>query len=305
MSPAKRKGIYLSLVTALISGVSIFVNKFAVDAIKPPLYFTSAKNLVVGLMIVCLLIAVKKWPAVKKLSLNELKYLLLIAVIGGSVPFYLYFTGLSQIPAVNAAIIHKTLVLWVALLAVPFLRERFSRTQVLAVVLLFAGNLVIGGFNGFQYSQGELLVLLATILWAVENVLAKKILPKVDPDVVSLFRMGFGSVFLVITALVFVPNIGQRSLSLSPMQLFWFSLTALTLFGYVITWYRALKFAPAITVTSVLASSTLVTNVLSAAFITHTFNGNLILQTLLLISGVALFIYAEKHLADRMEVQRV
>ena len=46
------KGIYLSLATAIISGVSIFVNKFAVEAIKPALYFTSIKNFSVALLLV-------------------------------------------------------------------------------------------------------------------------------------------------------------------------------------------------------------------------------------------------------------
>jgi hypothetical protein len=37
-------GILLAFIAAFISGISMFVNKFAVDAIQPPLFFTSVKN---------------------------------------------------------------------------------------------------------------------------------------------------------------------------------------------------------------------------------------------------------------------
>ena len=117
----KTKGIYLALITALISGVAIFINKFAVDAIHPPLVFTAMKNAGVGLFIIGILLLTPKWKLIKKLTKREIIYLISIGIIGGSIPFYLYFTGLSQIPAINAAIIQKTLVFWVTLVAIPVL----------------------------------------------------------------------------------------------------------------------------------------------------------------------------------------
>ena len=49
-----------------------------------------------------------------------------VGVIGGSVPFVLFFEGLARAEATQASFIQKTLVIWVALLAVPLLRERFG-----------------------------------------------------------------------------------------------------------------------------------------------------------------------------------
>ena len=60
--------------------------------------------------------------------------------IGGSVPFVLFFEGLSRAEATQAAFIQKTLVVWVALLAVPLLRERFGPPHALAIALLVAGQ---------------------------------------------------------------------------------------------------------------------------------------------------------------------
>lgn len=281
------KGIYLAILAALISGISIFVNKFAVDIIQPPLVFTATKNTGVGIIIIIIILATRKWQLIKKLNKKDLISLIFIGILGGSIPFYLFFTGLSVIPAINAAIIQKTLVLWVIIFAIPILKERLSKLQIIAIMLLFTGNLLIGGFKGFQLSQGELLIFFATIFWAIETILAKKILPRVDPDIVTVFRMGLGSFILFTAAIITVPDALNNSLLLSPMQWLLIITTAALLLGYVMSWYRALKFAPVITVTSILVTSTLITNILSAIFITHTWTSLMGIQAVLILLGLS------------------
>jgi drug/metabolite transporter (DMT)-like permease len=288
MSSTLKKGIYFAFLTAFISGISNFVNKIAVDAIKPPLVFTAEKNALVGLLILGILTITWKWKKFRNLTGKQILYLVLIGIIGGSLPFYLFFTGLSQIPAINGAIINKTLVIWVAILAVPFLKEKISPLQIAAVLLLFYSNLIIGGFTKFKFSQGELFVLLATLLWAVEHVLAKKILPAVDPDIVTGARMGFGSLILLVAAAISAPTALVRSLDTSSTQTFWMMTTVVLLLGYVTAWYRALKFAPVTVVASILVSATLITNVLSAIFVTHVWNIQLGAQAFLTVVGVVI-----------------
>lgn len=283
------KGIYLSLLTAVISGISIFINKYAVDAIKPALYFISIKNCAVALLIITLILMTGEVKKLAKLTGKEVLSLIFIGIIGGSLPFYLYFYGLSQTSAINAAIIHKTLVFWVALMAVPFLKEKITKGQVLAVLILFSGNMLVGGFQGLKFSRGELMIFAATILWAVECILAKKLLFSVSPNIVIAFRMGLGSLILLAATFASVPQALEKSVNLNGVQIFWIILTVFSLLAYVITWYRALKLAPAITVSSVLVSSTLITNVLSAIFITHSWNVMLTVQSVLMISGLILF----------------
>ena len=266
------KGIYFAVIAAIISGISIFLNKFAVAAISPPIVFTATKNLGVGLLILGLILLTGKFRQIKKLSKKELFQLSLIALIGGSLPFYLFFTGLSQVSAVNSAMIHKSLVFWVAILALPLLKERLSRIQILAVVLLFISNYFIPGFSGFQFSRGELFILIATILWAGETILVKKLLPQIDPDIALAFRMGLGSLILIIASAVIYPGAIMKITALNSTQWFWLLLTAVLLFSYVFTWYRALKYASAILVSAILVSSTLITNILSAIFINHSWS---------------------------------
>ena len=103
--------------------------------------------------------------------------LLGVAVVGGSVPFVLFFEGLARAEATQAAFIHKTLVVWVALLAVPLLRERVGAPHALAIALLVAGQAWLAGDAGtVVFGAGEAMILAATLLWAVEVVFVKHLL---------------------------------------------------------------------------------------------------------------------------------
>jgi drug/metabolite transporter (DMT)-like permease len=307
MSAQMSKGVQLAIVTAVVSGIANFVNKYAVGAIKPPLVFTAVKNLWVGMLIVGMILLLGKWKQIAKLKKDEVVKLLAVALVGGTVPFYLYFTGLSQISAINASLIHKTMVIWIAIMAGKWLKERLTKTQMVAVGLLFASNLIVGGFSGFKFSTGELMVLAATILWAVENVIAKKVLKTVDPDLVTGARMGIGSLVLMGAALLKSPTAVMHAYQMSGTQWMWMMVTAGTLLLYVMTWYRALKLEKATTVAAILVAGTLVTNVLSAVFTTHQWTTMMLAQAVFVLGGVALIYWQARQLnvANKPAIENV
>ena len=82
-------------------------------------------------------------PAIRRLSGRERLGLLAIGIIGGGIPFALFFEGLALSSSPAAAVIHKTLFLWVAVLAVPFLGERFGLLPIAALVLLLTGTVML------------------------------------------------------------------------------------------------------------------------------------------------------------------
>ena len=137
MTPTKTRGIYLSLLTAGISGVSIFLNKFAVTSVGEPLVFTTIKNLGVAFILLASLLASRKWLQFKTIQKQDWLSLLLIGVIGGSIPFYLFFSGLSLVPAITGNLIHKTLFIWVAVLAIILLKEKLKPIHILSYILIF------------------------------------------------------------------------------------------------------------------------------------------------------------------------
>ena len=56
MNDVIKKGTYLALATALISGVSVYVNSYGVKQVSDPFVFTTAKNLIVGLVLASLIL---------------------------------------------------------------------------------------------------------------------------------------------------------------------------------------------------------------------------------------------------------
>lgn len=284
------QGLALAGTTALISGVAVAINGFGVRAFGDATTYTTVKNLVAGVVLTAVgMVAARQQPATaprRPATRGGWMRLVAIAVIGGSVPFVLFFEGLSRSTAADAAFLHKTLVVWVALLAVPLLGERLGRLQVAAVAVLVVAQLVlVGGLPELAAGSGELLILGATLLWAVEVVVAKQVLREVTPATVAVARMGVGSVVLVVWTL------GTRGaaalIGISATQAAWALLTGVVLAGYVATWLAALSRAPAVDVTAVLVGGAVLTALIDAA------RGTLVLAPLapgllLLLFGVAL-----------------
>lgn len=247
-------GIGLAFGTALISGVSVFVNASAVKLVPDAAVYTTLKNGVAALVLLGLVAATVRPAEIRRLDRRAWSTLLVIGVIGGSVPFLLFFGGLAQASAPSAAFIHKTLFIWVALLAVPFLGERLGLAQLAGLGVLFAGQLLVSAPKGVAWGSGETMIAAATLLWSVEAVVAKRLLSRaampVPAQVVGAARLGFGLVVLV--GYLFVTGRGPAVAALTGSQWLVALGTGLLLAGYVATWFAALRRAPASLVTAVL-----------------------------------------------------
>jgi len=269
MSNRSTSGITLAFAAAAISGLSVFVNGYGVRAVHDATVYTTAKNLVAALVLGILAPAlagrtVRSGPDVPgRLPRTARQYagLAAIAVIGGSVPFVLFFEGLARASSTHAAFVQKTLVVWVAVLAVPLLGERLRALHVAAMSLIVGGLVMLdGGLRGFHVGDGELLILAATLLWAVEVVLAKRLLRELAPGTVALTRMGAG--VLVLLGWLAVTGRFDNLVGLSGRGWAWALATGCVLAGYVATWFVALSRAPAIDVTAILAAGAVLTALL-------------------------------------------
>jgi drug/metabolite transporter (DMT)-like permease len=280
MSSTRATGIALAFVTALISGVAIFVNGHAVQHFGDATVYTTAKNAVAGVLLLALAAPLLGGPRSEVRTIRKHRLgLIAVAVIGGSVPFVLFFEGLARAEATQAAFIQKTLIVWVALLAVPLLHERLGWPHLAAIALLVAGQAwLVGDAGTIAFGSGEGLIIAATLLWAVEVVVAKKLLGDLDSRLLGAARMALGTVVLL--GWVLISGRANELFSLSGDQWSWALLTGLILAGYVATWFAALARAQAVDVTAVLVFGAVVTAVLSRAADGATFDlGGVILIT--------------------------
>lgn len=283
-------GVVLAGMTALISGLSVFVNSYGVHSIAPPSVYTTAKNLVATFILAA--VALMAW-SVRRRSRDSIAArfvattrgpgspqqapgswrswgparwagLAYIGIVGGGIAFVLFFEGLADTTATPAAFWRDTLVVWVAVLALVLLRERMAWWNVAAICVLVVGQVAMaGGVGHLAADRGELLVLAATLLWAVEVVVAKFLLRDVSPAALGLVRMGIGA----LTLIMYLAATGTLHVltAFHSTQVEWALLTGLLLAAYVGSWMTALARARAVDVTSVLVGSALITALLQAA----------------------------------------
>ena len=277
-----KKGISFAFLTAVISGVSIFINKFAVTGVNSSV-FTGLKAVIVSLFLISTLFIFKDFKELKKLTKKDYMKLFFIGLLGGSIPFLLFFKGLQLTTALNASFIHKTMFLWVALLAVIFLKEKLDKRWFIAAVLILAGNILLLRITNWSFNIGDILILSATFFWASENIISKQVLKKLNARTVALGRMFFGSLVIM----VYLAVIGQitQIATISLTNVFWILLTSIFLFFYVSSWYTALKYARASTATSILMFGSVITALLSFIFLEKVFVLSEILGIILIISG--------------------
>ena len=286
----KNKGLLLVLGTAFISGTVVFISKMGVTIINPYI-FTGLKNIIVALVVVSWLLMLKDWRVLKRLSKSQWLMLLGVGLIGGSIPFLLYFKGLSLSTPVQAAFIHKTLFIYVAVLAAIFLKEKISKGFLIGGLGLLLGNILLLRVIPHQFHAADFLILLATLFWASENVLSKHLLKELPSRIVIWGRMFFGSIFIILFWLI----TGQAHLvaSLNLEQIGWVLITAVFLFGYLATWYTGLKYIKVSVAATILLLASPITALLSLLFLGQ---GLLISQLLgiILIGGVIYLICSKR-----------
>jgi drug/metabolite transporter (DMT)-like permease len=264
-------GIALALVTAAISGFAVFLNGYAVKRFGDATAYTTAKNGVAALILLLLALPTLRSPggagppSPRPRSRRDWLALGAVGVVGGSLPFVLFFEGLARASSTEAAFIHKTLVVWVALLAVPLLHERFTWWHGGAIVLLVLGQAVLVGDAGtVVIGQGEAMIFAATLLWSVEVVFVKYLLRSLAAPTLAAARLGIGTLLLV--GFVLLSGRTDEIAAYGAPQWGWVALTGFVLAGYVATWYAALARAQAIDVTAVLVLGAIVTALLNAGF---------------------------------------
>jgi drug/metabolite transporter (DMT)-like permease len=258
-----RWGVGLALGTAVISGFSVFINSFAVKQLPDAAVYTTLKNGVAAIILIGLALLVVRGSEIRRLDRRAWTGMAVIGVVGGSVPFLLFFGGLAAASAPTAAFIHKTLFIWVALMAVPFLGERLGWFPVAALGVLLLGQGLVTPPTGIVWGSGETMISVATLLWSVEVVIARRLLGGgVPAPVLGAARLGMGLVVLV-GFLVVTGKLGAVA-ALTGAQWLWAIGTGAILAAYVGTWLAALRRAPASVVASVLVLGAPITAVISS-----------------------------------------
>ncbi|HEV2460806.1 MAG TPA: DMT family transporter [Ktedonobacterales bacterium] len=256
-----RIGYFYAGLNAVISGFAIYINSLGVSLFKDSTLYTTLKNAVVGVALLLPLVFLASRRAEwKRLTGRQWVYLLLLAVVGGSVPYALFFRGLQLSTPVASSLLNHAQFLLVAVLALFFLRERHSVLVWLALATLLVGTVWGVNVTHAKWSLGDTLVALSTVLFAAGVVLAKYLLRELSTLTVMTAKMSIGSLFL----LIYVAATGRLGAigTLSGRQWSFVVVTGLILLAFTVTAFLALRFASATVATAIPAASPLITTAL-------------------------------------------
>ncbi|MBQ2159328.1 MAG: EamA family transporter, partial [Oscillospiraceae bacterium] len=108
-------------------------------------------------LIFCMLLLIKD-PSGFRISVKDIP--LFLGLGFGSILFFTvcYFTAITMMPLSTAAILLYTSPIWIMLMSVLFFREKLTGRKLLALVLAFAGCVLVSGISGEGMTLPGLLV---------------------------------------------------------------------------------------------------------------------------------------------------
>ncbi len=296
-SPRWGLGLGLVLATAVVSGVSTFVNSYAVGNTDSNGFVTVRNLAVVAMLVPIAVVLARQRPASNPLRPQDWGRLAVIGVVGGSVPFLLFFRGLELATAAGgattASFLYRTLFLFAAVFSVVFLRERLHPAFVAGAALLLGGCYLLLSMTAVVWTDGSLYVLAATVLWAGEYTVSKRALADLPPATVALGRMGIGGAILVgyVTA---TAQWGAVA-GFSTVEWGWVGISALLLTAFVATWYTGLARIDLGVASSVLVLGYPVTWLLAVTVRGATVDEGPLLGVLAIVAGFAVVVGIDRY----------
>ena len=144
-------------------------------------------------LIFCMLLLIKD-PSGFRISVKDIP--LFLGLGFGSILFFTvcYFTAITMMPLSTAAILLYTSPIWIMLMSVLFFREKLTGRKLLALVLAFAGCVLVSGISGEGMTLPGLLVGLGSgIGYGLYSILGTVALRRYSPFTVTTYTFVFAA----------------------------------------------------------------------------------------------------------------
>ena len=144
-------------------------------------------------LVFCILLFIKD-PSGFRISVKDIP--LFLGLGFGSILFFTvcYFTAITMMPLSTAAILLYTSPIWIMLMSVLFFREKLTGRKLLALVLAFAGCVLVSGISGEGMTLTGLLVGLGSgIGYGLYSILGTVALRRYSPYTVTTYTFAFAA----------------------------------------------------------------------------------------------------------------
>lgn len=199
MNPDKEKWVLL-VVLSIIWGSSFILIKKSLEHFNP--YEVGAlRVLIAGIILLPFaIINIRKFPK------KQLKWLILAAITGNFIPMFLFPIAETEVSSSIAGIINSMMPIFVIIVGSLLWKFQTTKRQIVGVVISFSGACILafsGGEGGEFKLIPILLLLLATLLYAVSTTTVKSRLSDIPAKILSAFVFSFVLILPSVIALVF------------------------------------------------------------------------------------------------------
>jgi drug/metabolite transporter (DMT)-like permease len=190
---------YIEVTFAVIVwGASFIATKLALRDLAPVTVVWL--RFLIGIVILGFAVRIRHQFSVPKRQ--EWFYLAILGFLGITFHQWLQSTALVTVQASTTAWVITTSPVFIAILSWLFLREKLDWRQITGIILAAVGVLLVvsrgnikGLFSGTFGTQGDILILISALNWAVFSILSSRGLKKYQPAQMMFFVMTIGWLF--------------------------------------------------------------------------------------------------------------
>ncbi len=204
--PSWRPYATLAIGVLATSTAAIFI-RLAQEAGASSLVVAAARLCVASIILTPLVLR-RHWPAVRAVSLSDLKWALVSGVVLG-LHFATWITSLEYTAVVNSVTLVTTTPLWVAMLAPIFLGEKLDRWAVAGLILALGGGILVGlsGKSGDPPTRndpllGNGLALIGAVMAGIYFMIGRRLRARLNLTVYIWLVYGTAAIILAVVVLV-------------------------------------------------------------------------------------------------------
>jgi len=287
------KGTLVALLACMIFSLDPVISKKLLVSLDPMVLAA----LRAALTAIILFVGMEVFHKIRELTdLSKHDYMMLglVGFFGGTLGPYFILKGLSTTSVTNTTLISRANPLLITLMAIIFLKEKITWRQLGGAIFMLSGILfiVFRGFSiGYTPYRGDVFILLAATSWAAANIIMKKHLQKIPPEVIVAFRNIVGGI--VLTALSF-NQIATTTIT-TQIGLLLFTLAFVAVAIPQLLWYKALEMTSACNVGLTALTVPLFASMYAVILLGETIETYQLIGGTLIIAGMVLL---ELHAAN-------
>ena len=199
MNPEKERWVLL-VVLSVIWGSSFILIKKSLDHFNP--YEVGALRVLIA-GIILLPIAISNF---KKFPKKHLKWLILAAITGNFIPMFLFPIAETEISSSIAGIINSMMPIFVIIVGSLLWKFSTTKRQLVGVAISFSGACILalsGGEGGDLKLIPVVLLLLATLCYAISTTTVKSKLHEIPAKILTAFVFSFVLILPSLISLIF------------------------------------------------------------------------------------------------------